>query len=378
MGQASRFKVLVILIGAALVATILFAVKGWAAQETDWKQAGEPWKWYFPRDHGSHPEFRTEWWYFTGNLVDAAGKRYGYQLTFFRQGISRESRDSENPWSMRDLYLAHFTLTDVAASRFSCGERVSRKGPGLAGAAEDGMDVWLLNWSAKMKGNTILIEARHQDMELSLKLMPRKPLVLHGESGLSRKGPKEGQASYYVSYTDLQTDGVIKISGTESPVHVHGTSWFDHEFGSNQLAQDQAGWDWFSLHLSNGQDVMIYLLRRKDGSLEPASSGTLVDRSGKAAYLKLSNISIEPLSRWRSPRSGATYPSQWRITIRPANIKLVVTPLVANQELVTEGSTGVTYWEGAVAGAGTSGGKQVTSEGYIEMTGYAGSLGGIF
>jgi predicted secreted hydrolase len=351
---------------------------GWGAQEGAWKQAVEPWKWHFPRDHGAHPEFRTEWWYFTGNLMDTAGKQYGYQLTFFRQGVALQPKDPQNSWSIRDLYLAHFTLTDVSLSRFWCDERTSRTGPGLAGAAKDGMDVRLLNWSATMKGNTILVEARRQDMELSLKLTPRKPLVLQGEDGLSRKGPNKGQASYYYSYTELQTNGTIKTPGSQTALRVEGTSWFDHEFGSNQLAQDQVGWDWFSLHLSSGQDVMIYLLRRKDGSPDPASSGTLVDRSGKATHLALSEISVEPLSHWKSTQSGATYPSQWRIAIRSANINLVVGPLVANQELVTEGSTGVTYWEGAVAGTGTSGGGQVTCKGYIEMTGYAGSLGGVF
>ena len=229
-----------------------------------------------------------------------------------------------------------------------------------------------------MKGNTILVEARRQGMELSLRLTPRKPLVFHGEGGLSKKGPNKGQASYYYSYTDLQTDGTIRTPGSQSALRVKGTSWFDHEFGSNQLAQDQVGWDWFSLHLSNGQDLMIYLLRRKDGSLEPASSGTLIDRSGKATHLKLSEIGIEPLSHWKSSQSGAVYPSRWRITISMSNLQLILAPLVANQELVTGGSTGVTYWEGLVTGTGTSDGRQVTCEGYAEMTGYAGSLGGIF
>jgi predicted secreted hydrolase len=159
---------------------------------------------------------------------------------------------------------------------------------------------------------------------------------------------------------------------------VHGRSWFDHEFGSNQLAADQVGWDWFSLHLSDGQDLMIYVLRRKDGTLEPASSGTLVSASGKVIQLGLPDISIEVLGHWKSARSRATYPARWRVTVRPLHIELVLAPLVADQELVTEGSTGVTYWEGAIGGAGTSGQKSVTCEGYVEMTGYAGSIGGIF
>jgi predicted secreted hydrolase len=292
--------------------------------------------------------------------------------------VNLQPKDPQNPWSIRDLYLAHFTLTDVTPGQFSFAERLSRKGPGLAGAAQGSMDVRLLNWSAKMKRNMIHIEARDRDMHLSLNLTPRKPVVLHGQRGLSRKGPKQGQSSYYYSFTDLQTDGAINVPGSHFPIRVRGTSWFDHEFGSNQLAQDQMGWDWFSVHLSDGQDLMIYFLRRSDGSVEPTSSGTLVTRTREATHLRLADISIEVLDRWKSQRSGGAYPSQWRIFIRPANIRIVLTPLVSNQELAMGGSTGVTYWEGAVAGTGTSGGKGVTCEGYVEMTGYAGSIGGIF
>ena len=344
----------------------------------EWKQAIGPWKWSFPRDHGAHPEFRTEWWYFTGNLADPSARRFGYQLTFFRQGVILTAHDPKNPWSIRDIYLAHFTLTDATPRQFSYAERLSRKGPGLAGAATDRMDVWLFNWSAKMEGNTIRLEAHHQSMDLSLKLRPRKPLVFHGENGLSRKGPKKGQASYYVSYTDLQTRGFIKTTGSQASVQVQGTSWFDHEFGSNQLTSNQVGWDWFSLHLSDGHDLMITFLRRNDGSMEPTSSGILVSPTGRSRTLTLSEISADVSDHWKSPTSGGAYPSRWRIKVPSAGIEVVVTSLVAAQELITEGSTGVTYWEGAVEGRGKSAGKDVTCEGYVELTGYAGSLGGLF
>jgi predicted secreted hydrolase len=344
----------------------------------DWKQAAEPWNWIFPRDHGSHPYFRTEWWYFTGNLADTSGKRFGYQLTFFRQGVVFKARNPENPWSIRDVYPAHFTLTDVSGGKFWYAERISRKGPELAGAAEDGMEIWSLNWSATMKNETIHIEARDQAMELSLGLIPQKPIVFHGQNGLSKKGPNEGQASYYYSYTDLATSGFIKTPLSQSGIPVKGTSWFDHEFGSNQLAKNQVGWDWFSLHLSDGHDLMIYVLRCSDGSVEPTSSGTLVSPDGKTAHLKLSDLSIEVLDHWKSPKSGARYPSRWRVRIPTAGIEISLAPLVAAQELMTEGSTGVIYWEGAVEGKGRTGGKEVTCEGYVEMTGYAGTLGGLF
>jgi predicted secreted hydrolase len=344
----------------------------------EWKQAVEPWKWTFPRDHGSHPEFRTEWWYFTGNLMDPLKKSFGYQLTFFRQGVFYQANDPNHPWAIRDVYLAHFTLTDVASGQFWFSDRASRKGPGLSGASEDGLDVWLFNWMAKMEGNKIKVEARHQGMELALDLIPRKPLVFHGKNGLSQKGPMEGQASYYFSFTDLEVKGSIKTPLSQAPINVSGISWFDHEFGSNQLTPNQVGWDWFSLHLSDGQDLMIYFLRRKDGSMEPSSSGTLVKRSGEGIHLKLSDIIVEVLSYWKSPKSGGRYPSRWRIKVPPARIEMEIGSLVPSQELLTEGSTGVIYWEGAVAGKGTSTGRSITSEGYVELTGYAGSLGGLF
>lgn len=343
-----------------------------------WRQAAGPWKWVFPRDHGSHPDFRTEWWYFTGNLTDRSEKRFGYQLTFFRQGVSFKAKNPANPWSVRDLYLAHFTLTDVSGSRFWYAERLSRRGPGLAEAAEEGMDIRLLSWLARMKGGKIRIEARHQGMELALDLRPGKPPVFHGENGLSRKGPKEGQASYYFSYTDLETMGRMKTPSSASHLDVRGRSWFDHEFGSNPLSPDQTGWDWFSLHLSDGRDLMIYFLRRKDGSVEPSSSGTLVSRTGLATHLALSSIHLDVLDTWRSPRSGGKYPGRWKVRIPSAGIEMDIAPLVADQELVTKDSTGVIYWEGAVGGTGNSAGQAISCEGYVELTGYAGSLTGLF
>lgn len=347
-----------------------------AAEE--WALVTKPRVWSFPRDFGAHPEYRTEWWYFTGNLVDRSGLRYGYQLTFFRQGLRQTLPSPANSWDIRDLYLAHFAVTDAAANKFRAIDRVSRAGPGLAGASPQAMDVWLLNWSARMKGSVIFLEARDSKMEIDLQLTPRKPPVLHGQNGFSQKGPVSGQASYYVSFTDLKTQGTLRLSSSGRRVNVQGTSWFDQEFGSNQLAPDQKGWDWFSLHFSDGRDLMIYLLRLKDGDVEPASSGTLVAADGTSSHLKLSDFQVSVLDRWKSPRSKGEYPSRWRIQVPSGGIDLILSPLVADQELITEGSTGVTYWEGAVAGKGVSGEKQLSCEGYVELTGYAGSLGGLF
>ncbi len=348
------------------------------AYANEWRQAIEPWKWSFPRDHGAHKDFRTEWWYFTGNLREASGKRFGYQLTFFRQGIFPKVKDQNQPWSIRDVYLGHFTLTDVSGGQFWYAERASRKGPGLSGANERGVKVWLLNWEANMEDKKINLRARHQDMDLSLILTPRKPLIFHGQNGLSQKGSMKGQASYYFSYTDLEVRGRIKTPLSPKPFPVNGISWHDHEFGSNQLTLDQVGWDWFSLHLSDGQDLMIYFLRRKDGTMEPSSSGTLVKPIGNPSHLRLSDIHLEVLDYWRSPKSGGRYPSRWRINLPKARIEIEISSLVPSQELFTEGSTGVIYWEGAVAGKGIARDRPITCEGYAELTGYAGSLGELF
>jgi predicted secreted hydrolase len=344
----------------------------------EWLQAVEPRTWNFPRDHGAHPAYRTEWWYFTGNLSDDSDRQFGYQLTFFRFGVRGEVEIEGNPWQVRDLSMAHFTVTNVEKNIFSVAERISRAGPGLAGARTDRMEVWIFNWSAVMKESVIVLEARDGAMELNLTLRPEKPLVFHGGNGLSKKGSGPGQASYYTSFTNLETRGFLRMGENGSPREVNGTSWFDHEFGSNQLAQDQEGWDWFSLHLSDERDLMLYVLRKTGGTVEPASSGTLVEKDGTARHLPLKEISLEVLDRWESPASGGTYPSRWKIRIPACNIELFIAPLVQNQELLTNESTGIVYWEGAVGGEGTSKGQKVTAEGYVELTGYAGSMGGVF
>lgn len=344
----------------------------------EWRQAEGPRQWSFPRDHGSHSEYRTEWWYFTGNLADAAGKKYGYQLTFFRYGLTGRPRNPGNPWSVRDIYLAHFAITDASDNSFHYTDRASRKGPGLAGAAERKMDVTLLGWSAIMEKNTIRLKASFEGMELKLDLIPAKPAVLHGRGGLSKKGPLPGQASYYYSFTDLKTTGYLKRPGMKEAVGVSGTSWFDQEFGSNQLTGDQAGWDWFALHLGDGRDLMIYKLRKKDLSVEKESSGTLVEPGGTSRQISLSDIQIDVLGHWKSQKTKGKYPAGWRIRIPSARIDVTVKPLIPDQELANTVSAGITYWEGAVGGTGTSKGKSVKTEGYVELTGYAGTIGGTF
>ena len=216
-------------------------------------------------------------------------------------------------------------------------------------------------------------------MEIDLELVPRKPPVLHGEGGLSGKGSAEGQSSYYVSFTDLETRGFLRTDEGGEKVMVTGRSWHDHEFSSSVLTDEQVGWDWFSLHLSDGRDLMIFFVRRSDGSVEPASSGTLVEADGSYRHLRLADFGVEVLDRWKSRRSGGRYPSRWRVRVPDAGIDLVVAPLVAGQELVTGGAAGIVYWEGAVAGEGSSSGRRAACEGYVELTGYAGrTMGGLF
>jgi predicted secreted hydrolase len=361
------------LVICALTLTVAAAAVATMASQDEagaWLQACTPRTWSFPKDHGAHPACKTEWWYFTGNLTDDAGRPFGYELTFFRHGVRFVPGPRANTWSLRDVYLAHFTVTDATAGRFFFDERASRKGPGLAGAAADRLDVKLLGWSARMEGGAIRLHARSDRMALDLRLAFDKPPVINGEAGISRKGPLPGQASYYASCTTLSTAGSVSLDHGHARA-VRGVSWFDHEFGSNQLSAAQAGWDWFGLHLSDGRDLMVYLLRRKDGAVEPASSGTVVDAGGRSRHIPLSDVKVDVLGRWKSPKSGATYPAKWRLRIASEGIDLTFAPLLTDQELVTTGSTGVTYWEGAAQGSGTSGGTPITCLGYVELVGYA-------
>jgi predicted secreted hydrolase len=363
---------------AAFFAGMLFCAGAYSDAADQWQPALEPRAWNFPRDHGAHPEYRTEWWYFTGNLKDDTGNQYGYQLTFFRHGLRVQPGSNANAWSIRDIYSAHFTITDVSTGQFLMDERMSRSGPGLAGAGTRKLEVWLFNWKAEMADKTISLSAQTNGMKLTLALNPRKPLIFHGERGLSRKGAGKGQASYYTSYTDLATSGSISINPQKPEIRVHGTSWFDHEFGSAQLARDQEGWDWFGLHLSDGRDLMMYLLRKNDASTNPESSGTIVEPEGTSRHLTLTAVSVTVLDRWKSSKSAGIYPCRWRIAIPSEQIDITVSPLVADQELDTKQTTGIIYWEGAVAGQGVSRGKKIDCAGYVELTGYAGSLGNIF
>jgi len=326
----------------------------------------------FPVDHYSHPDFRTEWWYYTGHLETESGKRYGYQVTFFRFGV-RDRQDEINkdhPIIFTDLYMAHFALSNIEQKRFHFRERINRGFDNKAGAATGRYRVWNEDWKVEGDGENHVIHVSDRGTALRLALRSLKPPVLHGLNGLSPKGEGEGHASYYYSLTRMRTDGEITVDGKKEKVR--GLSWMDHEFGSNQLRDDQVGWDWFSVQLDNNTEVMLYLMRRNDGSVDPYSSGTIVQADGTTKHLALKDFRIDVVERWKSPKSGADYPMKWRVSIPGEQIELAITPAFPEQELITNRSTRVTYWEGAVEVRGTLRNKPVPGKGYGEMTGYAG------
>jgi predicted secreted hydrolase len=326
----------------------------------------------FPKDHGAHPTFRTEWWYYTGHLHTAGGRTFGFELTFFRRAIAPEDvKTLPSRWSVTQLYLAHFAVTDVAGRRFHFSEKLSRAGLGKAGADEGRLHVWIDDWHATASDGAAshTLFARDGDLTLSIRLEPDKPLVIHGERGISRKGSEPGQASHYYSFTRLRSTGTLTVG--QERFDVTGISWMDHEFGSADLAAEMVGWDWFSIQLNDRSEVMLYRLRRSDGSSDPVSSGTVVSPEGHARRLATSDFVIEATDFWTSPHSRARYPAQWRISIPSLDLSLALVPLLADQELRTSRSTQVTYWEGAVAASGTKQGRPVAGHGYVELTGYA-------
>lgn len=327
----------------------------------------------FPKDHFSHPDFKTEWWYYTGHLEAESGKRYGYQVTFFRFGLrDRQKEEKDQSPLFTDLYLAHFALSDKREKKFLFRERSNRGYGDKAGASIHRYLVWNEDWKVEGRGQSHVIEIKDRDAVLKLHLTPLKSPVLHGDRGLSQKGEGKGRASYYYSLTRMGTEGELDIGGRTE--RVHGLSWMDHEFGSDQLGEDQVGWDWFSIQLENKTEIMFYVIRRQDGSPDPFSSGTLVKADGTTRHLALNDFRIEVLERWKSPKSRGNYPMRWKVAIPDEGIELEILPFFPGQELDTHKSTRVTYWEGAVKVNGSYRKRPVQGLGYVEMTGYVGRL----
>jgi predicted secreted hydrolase len=340
-----------------------------AADDRGYARALEPRAFSFPADHGPHPDFRTEWWYYTGNLATAEGRRFGFQLTFFRSALAPEMPERASAWATRQAWLAHFTVSDVEGKRFSSFERWSRGAVGLAGIKAELFRVWVEDWSAQTEGSgsvfPLRLRASQGDVALDLKLERGKPPVLQGEKGLSRKSAEPGNASYYYSMTRMPTNGTVRV-GSET-FAVEGAAWMDREWSTSSLGKNQVGWDWFALQLSDGTDLMLYQLRHADGRPDPASSGSFVEPDGTSRTLAFGNFSLEALDHWQSPRSRARYPARWHVRVPSEELDLTVTPLLADQEL----DVSFRYWEGAVEVEGTRRGVPVQGNGYVELTGYA-------
>jgi predicted secreted hydrolase len=332
-----------------------------------YERANQPRPFHFPADHGPHPEFRNEWWYVTGNLADAAGRQFGYQLTFFRIALSPDPPATDSTWRTHQVYMGHFALTDVRGEKHQGFERFSRGAIGLAGAQATPFRVWLEDWALSGTGATtwpMRLQAQEGGIALDLTLQAGKPVVLQGDQGLSQKSAEPGNASYYYSHTRLPTQGTVSINGQRFTVS--GASWLDREWSTSALGPEQSGWDWFALQLDDGRDLMFYRLRHKNGGMDAFSAGVLVNTQGLAQILRHDAVNLQPLGEWTSPQTGDRYPAAWRLRLPGEKLDVTVTPKVANQEMRLT----VRYWEGAVTISGHAGERQIRGQGYLEMTRY--------
>ncbi len=332
------------------------------------ERAHEPREFEFPADHGPQPAFQTEWWYFTANLRDDAGREFGCQLTFFRRATRFEPADVDSAWAARDVHMAHFALSDVQSGEFHAFERFERGALGLAGAElEPQWRVWNRDWSAEGSlevGGAARLRARSGEFALELEVRALTPPVLNGERGLSRKGDADGAASYYYSLPRMAATGTLTVGGREQ--RVSGRAWFDREWSTSALDDGQVGWDWFALRLGEMGELMLYSMRRGDGAPDPHSSGTWTRADGAAEHLSREQFAIETLESWTSPRTKVRYPAKWRVSLPSREVELEVEPLLANQEL----DLAIRYWEGAVRVTGTVAGRRVDERGYVELAGY--------
>ena len=330
-------------------------------------RAERPRAFRFPEDHGPHPAFRNEWWYFTGNLTAADGRRYGYELSLFRVALTPQAPQRASAWASNQVYMGHFALTDTGGRKFHFAERFARGALGLAGARSAPFAVWIEGWRVETDAADPArwrLTAADGATGVALQLTPVKPVVLQGERGLSRKSAEPGNASYYYSIPRLDSEGTVTIGG--EPVAVRGSSWLDREWSTSALGPDQVGWDWFALQLDDGRELMVYQLRRRDGSIDPFSAGVLIDRNGGSTPLRAQDVGVEVTGHWTSPRGGV-YPARWRLTVSALDLALDIKPVLADQELMVS----VRYWEGAVDVRGVERGRALRGVGYVELTGYA-------
>ena len=355
-------------------ANVVAALSGEA--DAAFARAYDPMPLTFPRDHGAHPEYQTEWWYYTGNLADEQGNQYGFQFTIFRSALTPTMPERISDLATNQIYMAHFAITDGADDRHYSFERFSRGAGGLAGATgEPSFSVWLEDWSVTQPAPDqmqIKAAAETEDGEqvvLDLQLQETRPPILHGDAGLSQKGPEAGNASYYYSLAGLESRGTITIG--DRSLAVTGLSWMDHEFGTSALSGNAVGWDWFSLQLDNGMALMFAQIRTPDGQALGQFEGTLVEADGTQHLIASEDFTLQVLDEWTSPRSDITYPSGWRVQLPAFAFDVEVTPLVRDQEM----QVSYVYWEGAVMVTGTVDNAPVTGRGYVELTGYGNRSG---
>ncbi len=344
-----------------------------ALTQSDFAKVEKPWPWQFPRDHGRHAEYQTEWWYFTGNLRAENGRRLGYELTFFRQALAFSLLPRPSSWAFRDAYVAHFAITDAANERFLYDQKTARGALNLAGADSTSLAVHLGDWFVRQEtlvdgadDGKIHLRAASAFGRIDFTLTPLQPPVFHGERGLLPNSALPGDAAYYYSLTSLQTEGTLLVDG--ETWRVQGTSWMDHEFFTPVSNPDIIGWDWLSLHLSDSTAVMLANLRHVGGANSPFSAGTFIHRDGSTQALSSRDFVFAPQAWWTSPASAGKYPIEWKIKFLDYEMRLT-TP-VKNQELDTRRTTGKIYWEGYVEVVGKKGKQAIRGEGYLEMTGY--------
>lgn len=332
-----------------------------AFEAGEFKPVLNPRQFSFPEDHGPHRDQRIEWWYFTGNVATENGERFGFQITFFRVGIVADLIDPRrSPWQAQDLFIGHAALTDINAGQYYQAERSQRATLGLAGAESAPLRIWLNDWFVKSEdGVNFTAHVQTPEFSLNIKLRPTKAPVLQGEEGLSRKGERPGEASYYYSLTRLATSGVVELG--ERKLKVEGNAWLDREWSSAPLAADASGWDWFGLQFKTGQELMLYRIRRGDGTANRFTAGTWVDAAGRVTSLGEQDIKMQPIGR-----ASTRYPTRWLIEIPKLKIQLESNAAIENQEF----RGFVSYWEGAVNVVGRRDGLTLNGVGYMELTGY--------
>jgi len=321
----------------------------------------------FPDAFGPHSAYQTEWWYYTGNVQTEEGRAFGFQFTIFRRSLSAKEAQRTSSFAAHDIYMAHFTVTDAAEGQFYDNERFQRGGAGVAGAQTEPYQVWLDDWGVEERApGRYEMRAEAEEVAIDLTLNALKPPALHGNQGLSQKSKQAGNASYYYSQSRLETNGTVTVKG--QTYEVSGLSWKDHEYGTSSLANNAVGWDWFSLQLSDGRELMYFQIRTEDGAIEPASSGSLILEDGVMRPLTRDDVQLKVLDQWTSPTTGGVYPTTWQLTIASQQIDLTITALIPNQEL----NVSMVYWEGAVSATGNAADTSITARGYVELTGYAG------